>query len=66
MLIVAKISSFIALQCPGIHPVCVDLSDWESTQQAVEAILPIELLVNNAGLGCLESFLDTKESDVDR
>jgi len=55
------------LQCPGIHPVCADLSDWTSTQKAVEAILPVELLVNNAAVAAsLGSFLETTESDFDK
>jgi len=45
----------------------VDLSDWESTQKAVEAVLPIELLVNNAGIGgTSQSVLDITESDFDK
>jgi len=57
----------VVLQCPGINPVCVDLSDWTSTQKAVEAILPIELLVNNAAVApaSLGSFFETTESDFD-
>jgi len=44
----------------------VDLTDWESTQRAVEAVLPIELLVNNAGIGgSLHSLLDVTENDLD-
>jgi len=55
------------LQCPGIYPVCVDLSDWESTQKAVEAILPIELLVNNAAFGGTnESVIELTESILDQ
>lgn len=59
-----NLESLVA-ECPGIQPVCVDLTDWASTQKAVEAILPIELLVNNAGNFAMSSLLDVKESDVD-
>jgi len=45
--------------------VCVDLADWASTQKAVEAILPIDLLVNNAGYFALNSLLDIRENDID-
>lgn len=48
-----------------IHPVCVDLRDWNATRKAVENILPIDLLVNNAGVGYLTSFLDATPEEFD-
>ncbi|XP_066292926.1 L-xylulose reductase-like [Branchiostoma lanceolatum] len=43
---------------PGIHPVQCDLADPEATKAAVGSVGPIDLLVNNAGISILESFLD--------
>ncbi|KAK2714181.1 D-erythrulose reductase-like [Artemia franciscana] len=41
----------------SIHPVCCDLTDWDSTKLKVAGIGQIDLLVNNAGVGKLEPFL---------
>ncbi|XP_016070900.1 PREDICTED: L-xylulose reductase-like [Miniopterus natalensis] len=50
-------------QCPGIKPVCVDLSDWEATERALSGLGPMDLLVNNAAVALLQPFLEvTKEA----
>ncbi|XP_012220519.1 L-xylulose reductase isoform X1 [Linepithema humile] len=48
-----------------IQPVCVDLQDWDATRKAIQSILPIDLLVNNAGVACLSPFLDTTPEGFD-
>lgn len=35
---------------PKINVVHVDLLDWDATRKAVKSVLPIDLLVNNAGV----------------
>lgn len=50
---------------PRIDTICVDLNDWNNTKKAVESVLPIDLLVNNAGVACLNSFFDTTVEDFD-
>lgn len=35
---------------PEITTIHVDLLDWEATRKAVKSVLPIDLLVNNAGI----------------
>ncbi|XP_006869685.1 PREDICTED: L-xylulose reductase [Chrysochloris asiatica] len=53
----------LVLECPGVEPVCVDLSDWESTEQALGDVGPVDLLVNNAAVALLQPFLEiTKEA----
>ncbi|KAK2183758.1 hypothetical protein NP493_296g00031 [Ridgeia piscesae] len=52
-------------QNPAIRTVCVDLADWATTRKAVEDIGPVDLLVNNAGLGGGVAFLDTTEAEID-
>jgi len=52
-------------ECPSILPVCVDLSDWAETRKAVESLPPIDLLVNNAGVAKLMSFLNVQQEDID-
>jgi NAD(P)-dependent dehydrogenase (short-subunit alcohol dehydrogenase family) len=43
-----------------------DLSDVEATRSAVRSVLPVDLLVNCAGIVELESFLDTSAETFDR
>jgi L-xylulose reductase len=50
---------------PSIHAVCVDLADWTATRQAVEALPPIDLLVNNAAIIAFEKFVDAKPEEFD-
>ena len=41
-------------EVPGIHTICIDLSDWDLTKTTVQGIVKegaIDLLVNNAGIG---------------
>ncbi|XP_055348434.1 L-xylulose reductase-like [Paramacrobiotus metropolitanus] len=49
-----------------IHPIQVNLSDWDATRRAVEAVLPIDLLVNNAATFVHESFLQITEQGYER
>ena len=44
----------------------VDLADVEATRAAVRAVLPIDMLVNCAGIVELESFLETRTETFDR
>lgn len=49
-------------ECPGVEPVCVDLGNWEATEQALGSVGPVDLLVNNAAVALLQPFLEvTKE-----
>lgn len=50
---------------PRIQTLCVDLQDWKSTRAAVTSVLPIDLLVNNAGIAALDPFLTAKPEDFD-
>lgn len=55
----------LLVEDPKIIPVCVDLKDWNATRKAVENILPIDLLVNNAGVARLSPFLDATQEEFD-
>jgi len=46
--------------------VCVNLTDWENTQRAVQSLGPIDLLVNNAGITEIVPFLDVTMDGFDR
>ncbi|XP_014237482.1 L-xylulose reductase [Trichogramma pretiosum] len=50
---------------PRIQTVCADLGDWAATRRAVKSVLPIDLLVNNAGIARLDPFLTAKPEDFD-
>ncbi|KAK2175982.1 hypothetical protein NP493_692g06010 [Ridgeia piscesae] len=51
---------------PGMHTVCVDLSDWATARKAVEQIGSVDLLVNNAGILEQSPFLETEESQLNQ
>ena len=44
----------------------MDLEDWNATRTVVDAIGHIDLLVNNAGVNVLESFLDIQQDSFDK
>ncbi|XP_076743281.1 L-xylulose reductase isoform X2 [Maylandia zebra] len=45
-------------ECASITPVCVDLTDWGATEQALQDVGPVDLLVNNAACANLQPFLE--------
>ena len=54
-------------EVPGIHTICIDISDWNLTKAAVEEILQdgaIDLLVNNAGVRSLRPVGSIEEEDA--
>lgn len=50
---------------PKIKTICVDLRNWDETRKAVESVLPIDLLVNNAGVARLKPFREATSEDFD-
>lgn len=46
--------------------ISVDLSDWKATENALKDIGNVDLLVNNAGYGGLESISEVTEKEVDK
>ncbi|XP_018303536.1 L-xylulose reductase [Mycetomoellerius zeteki] len=59
-----NLNSLVAID-PKIQPICVDLRDWDATRKAVQSILPIDLLVNNAAVARLSPFLDATPKEFD-
>ena len=53
-------------ESPGIQTLLADVSDIKSTITLLQPFLPIHLLVNNAGVGCLQPFLEVTEEEYDR
>ncbi|XP_024409716.1 carbonyl reductase [NADPH] 2 [Desmodus rotundus] len=53
-------------ECPGIETVCVDLGDWEATEQALGSVGPVDLLVNNAAVAMPQPFLEVTKEVFDR
>ncbi|KAK6187526.1 hypothetical protein SNE40_005530 [Patella caerulea] len=52
-------------EVPDIKTCTVDLGDWDATRSAIEGLGDIDLLVNNAGVSRLDSFLNVKPEDFD-
>ena len=48
----------LAAEC-GCETIALDLEDLEAAAEAVARVLPIDLLVNNAGITALQSVLET-------
>ncbi|KAB7506493.1 L-xylulose reductase [Armadillidium nasatum] len=43
----------------------LDLTDWDKTRKTIESILPIHLLINNAGMNLLAPVLEATPEDFD-
>lgn len=56
----------LVLECPSVRPVCVDLSDWGSTEAALKDVGPVDLLVNNAAIASLQPFLEVTPEQFDK
>nr|KAG5709504.1 hypothetical protein BaRGS_023186 [Batillaria attramentaria] len=52
-------------ECPGIQTVTQDLSDWNKARHVLRGLGHVDLLVNNAGVGQLVSFLECTEELLD-
>ena len=50
----------------AIEIVCCDMSNWDQTKAAVEAIGPIDLLVNNAAFAEMTPFGSIGEKTIDK
>ncbi|XP_014207955.1 L-xylulose reductase-like [Copidosoma floridanum] len=55
----------LAKEHPEIKTVCVDFLDWGATKEAVKSVLPIDLLVNCAGITILAPCLALTEEECD-
>ncbi|EHB09354.1 Carbonyl reductase [NADPH] 2 [Heterocephalus glaber] len=56
----------LSKECPRIEPVCVDLGNWEATEQALGTVGPVDLLVNNAAVVLMQPFLEVSKEAFDR
>ncbi|KAJ8923029.1 hypothetical protein NQ315_001577 [Exocentrus adspersus] len=50
---------------PSIETIQLDVSDWKKTDQVLSKSGPIDLLVNNAGLGWLKPMTEIEQKDCD-
>lgn len=53
-------------EIPEIEIIQLDVTDWNKTEHVLKDIGPIDLVVNNAGMGWLKSMMDIVEEDFDR
>ena len=47
-------------------PLEVDVTKWDGTRNIIKDILPIDLLVNNAGIGIMKPILESTEQDYSK
>ena len=52
-------------ECPGIHIIQQDISNWEETRKKIDSLPLLSMLVNNAGVGDQNLFLDVPEGELD-
>ena len=52
-------------ECPSVETVACDLTDWEATRTAVEALGPVHCLANNAGVAHFKPFLEATPTEID-
>ncbi|GIY10155.1 hypothetical protein CEXT_713261 [Caerostris extrusa] len=52
-------------EVPSIEIVTVDVSNWKETEVVVKQLGPIDLLVNNAGIGSLQEVGNVTEEEFD-
>lgn len=53
-------------ELPSIEIYAADLTDWNKTEQVLNQIGDVDLLVNNAGLAILGPLTEVTEEDYDR
>jgi len=53
-------------ECPGIHIIQQDIAKWDETRQKVLDLPVMDMLVNNAGAGDQNLFLDVPEGELDK
>lgn len=53
-------------ECPGIHVIQQDIANWDETRKKIEVLPLISMLVNNAGVGDQNLFLDVPEQELDK
>ncbi len=53
-------------ECSTIQTICVDLMDWDATRTALSQIEPVDVLVNNAGHGGMQAFLQVTPEAFDQ
>ena len=53
-------------ECNGITTLSQDIADWKNTRAAIEALPTFDLLVNNAGVGDQNLFMDAPEEELDK
>ena len=53
-------------ECPSIHIIQQDISNWEETRKKIDSLPLLSMLVNNAGVGDQNLFLDVPEGELDK
>lgn len=64
--IVFSLHCYIILQMPNVTCICVDIANLKETRDRLWAVGHIDLLVNNAGVTSLQSFLEVTPDEYDK
>ena len=51
---------------PNIETLCLDISDWQACQASIGKVLPVQFLVNNAGIAMEKPFGEYSEAEFDQ
>lgn len=60
------ISANLKKEVSNLVPLEVNLADWNATSGAIQSVYPIDLLVNNAGIGYIEPLTSITEDQYDK
>ena len=52
-------------ECPTIHCIHLDLTDWDATKAALDPLPAMAGLVNNAAVAVVQPFLEVNPEDFD-
>lgn len=52
-------------ECPGVETICVDLSNWEATREALSKLDAFDCLINNAAFIVVKTVMQTSQKEFD-
>ena len=58
----------LVAECPGVHPIQLDVSNWDETKRVLTQNIPqnVDVLINNAAVLGQEPLLTVSDAEIDR
>ena len=58
----------LVAECPGVHPIQLDISNWDETKRVLTQKIPqnVDVLMNNAAVLGQEPLLTVSGDEIDR